>query len=98
MEAKCTYVCIYFHTEWAQCVDLAISYSPYLKSKKGEEKKKKKQGMRTEDNWQRAKTWGLTTECILTATDSRKPVLTGKDADISRRCARTSGREQQNLN
>ena len=69
-----------------------------LKIKKGRRKKKKKQGMRTEDNWQRAKTWGLTTECILTATDSRKPVLTGKDADISRRCARTSGREQQNLN
>lgn len=42
MEAKCTYVCIYIHTEWAQCVDLAIFYSPYLKSKKGEEKKKKK--------------------------------------------------------
>lgn len=37
-------------------MDLAISYSPNLKSKQGEGKKKKKeQGMRTEDNQQRAK-------------------------------------------
>lgn len=36
-------------------MDLAISYSPNLKSKQGEGKKKKEQGMRTEDNQQRAK-------------------------------------------